>query len=287
MSVDLINVKTRDGLRLDGIWRNPDSGTSSQLGVDVVVLQHGVGGNFYGAGMFEEYSDAILDKGCAVLRVNNRGHDGMSRAVVGDDVKRIGAAYESMDECTFDWEAWIDFAQAAGYKSIGIWGHSLGAAKSIYYMATEGDHRVRCVVAGSPPRFSYAAYAAMDEGEEFKRLASQAQKCIDDGHPETLIDTPYPLPLILAAEVFIEKYGPEERFNILHHLPNVRVPLLVMIGTEEAQTMMGFRGLPSEVERLAGELDHLTFESIPGADHAYTHQRDYVWGVVSRWLEKV
>ena len=102
-----------------------------------------------------------------------------------------------------------------------------------------------------------------------------------------MIDTPYPLPLILAAEVFIEKYGPEERYNILKHLSNVQVPLLVMIGTEEAQTMMGFRGLPPEVERLAGELDYLTFESIPGADHAYTHQREYVWSVVSRWLERV
>ena len=287
MSVDLVNVKTRDGLRLDGIWRKPDLGVSSRLGVDLVILHHGVGGNFYGAGMFEEYSDALMEKGCAVLRVNNRGHDGMSRAVVGEGVKRIGAAYESMDECKYDWEAWVDFAQAAGYQSIGIWGHSLGAAKSIYYMATEGDRRVKCVVAGSPPRFSYSAYAAMEEGEEFTRLASQAQKCIDDRHPETLIDTPYPLPLILAAEVFIEKYGPEERFNILNYLPNVRVPLLVMIGTEEAQTMMGFRGLPLEVERLTGELDHLTFESIPGADHAYTHQREYVWGVVSRWLERV
>ena len=31
----------------------------------------------------------------------------------------------------------------------------------------------------------------------------------------------------------------------------------------------------------------LTFASIPGADHAYTHQRDYVWGVVRQWLEKI
>jgi hypothetical protein len=34
-------------------------------------------------------------------------------------------------------------------------------------------------------------------------------------------------------------------------------------------------------------VDSLTFASIPGADHAYTHQRDYVWGVVRQWLEKV
>ena len=60
-----------------------------------------------------------------------------------------------------------------------------------------------------------------------------------------------------------------------------------MIGTEEANTMMAFQGLPAEVERLAEMLDTLTFASIPGADHVYTHQREYVWEVVRRWLEKV
>jgi hypothetical protein len=33
-------------------------------------------------------------------------------------------------------------------------------------------------------------------------------------------------------------------------------------------------------------MDNLTFASIPGADHAYTHQRDYVWHLVQEWLEK-
>lgn len=49
--------------------------------------------------------------------------------------------------------------------------------------------------------------------------------------------------------------------------------------------MTAFKGLPDRVRELAGELERVTFESIPGADHAYTHQRDYVWEVVSRWLE--
>jgi dienelactone hydrolase len=131
-----------------------------------------------------------------------------------------------MAECTYDWQAWIDFARAAGYQRIGLWGHSLGATKSIYYMATQHDPRVTCVVAGSPPRFSYEAFVAL------------------------------------------------------------RVPLLIMVGTAEAQTMMAFQGLPPRLAKLAAELDHLTFASIPGADHAYTHQRDYVWNVVQQWLEK-
>ena len=145
MMVDLVNVTTRDGIRLDGTWRKPSVQRASRLGVDVVILHHGVGGNFYSPGMFEPYSDALLEQGCAVLRVNNRGHDPMSRAVVGEGVKQLGAAYEGMEDCTYDWEAWVDFAQAAGYQRIGLWGHSLGATKSIYYMATQHDPRAQCV----------------------------------------------------------------------------------------------------------------------------------------------
>jgi hypothetical protein len=47
------------------------------------------------------------------------------------------------------------------------------------------------------------------------------------------------------------------------------------------------QGLPPLLEKLAETMDNMTFATIPGADHAYTHQRDYVWGVVHRWLEKI
>jgi pimeloyl-ACP methyl ester carboxylesterase len=287
MIVDLVHVSTRDGIRLDGTWRKPHPERVSELGVEVVILHHGVGGNFYGPGMFDQYSDALLERGCAVLRVNNRGHDPISRAVVGAGAKRLGAAYEDMEDCRHDWEAWMDFAQEAGYHRIGLWGHSLGATKSIYYMATQGDPRVTCVVAGSPPRFSYAAYAALEGGKAFKQTAAQAQQYIDQGQPGVLIDTVYPIPLLVTAEVFMQKYGPAEQYDILKHIPQMPCPLLIMVGTAEAQTMMAFQGLPPLLEALAGAMDNVTFAAIPGADHAYTHQRDYVWGVVSRWLEKV
>src|SRR5262249_37671495 len=154
----------------------------------------------------------------------------MSRAMVGEGAKRLGAAYEHMADCTYDWQAWIDFTQAAGYQRIGLWGHSLGATKSIYYMATQHDSRIKRVVAGSPPRFSYSAYTALDHAEEFMRMAAQAQQHLERGQPDALIDTLYPVPLLVTAEVFIEKYGPQEQYDILNHIPNVRCPLLVMVG---------------------------------------------------------
>jgi predicted alpha/beta-fold hydrolase len=103
MMVDLVHVQTRNGIRLDGTWRKPALEQASQLGVDVVILHHGVGGDFYSPGMLEQYSDALLERWCAVLRVNNRGHDPMSRAAIGTEVKQLGAAYELMDACTYDW----------------------------------------------------------------------------------------------------------------------------------------------------------------------------------------
>ena len=100
------------------------------------------------------------------------------------------------------------------------------------------------------------------------------------------MDVLQPVPLVVTAEVFIDKYGPDERYDVLSYLPKVQVPLLVMIGTEEAQTMIAFEGMPLLVEQLATTQANLTFASIPGADHAYTHQRAEVWNVVRQWLER-
>lgn len=292
MLVDLVSVQTRDGVRLDGTLRRPDQEKASRLGVDVVILHHGVGGNFYNPGMFDAYSDSLLEVGCAVLRVNNRGHDLVSRVMVSQvghepEVKRLGAAYEDMDACRHDWVAWVDFAHAQGYRRIGLWGHSLGATKSIYYMATQPDSRVTCMVAGSPPRFAQSAFLTTAEGDTFKRSAELAQQHIKEGHPEAVMDVLYPVPLLLTAETFMQKYGPEETYDILTYIPKMSIPTLIMIGTEEAQTMMAFQGLPTQVAKLADELDRLTFASIPGADHAYTHQRTEVWNIVRQWLETV
>ncbi len=291
MNVDLVYVRTEDGLRLDGIWRKPSADAPSQLGADVIILHHGVGGNFYGLGLFEEYTDALVDAGCAVLRVNNRGHHPVNRGPV--DGSRYGAAYEIVEDCRYDWDAWLNFAQEAGYRRIALWGHSLGAVKSIYYMATEQDSRVKLVIASSPPRFSYSAYRGMDEWDAYKVQYDQAKKHVEAGHPEALMEVAHPSANLLTASVFLDKYGPEEKYDVVKLIPNVKVPLLVTIGSKEgvvrgaANSLMGFSGLAGEVEKLSGESDHLTFAPIPEGDHFYTGQSDHAWKLISGWMEKL
>ena len=68
MNVDLVHVDTGDGLRLDGFLRRPATSDSSRFGVDVAICFHGVTGNFYQAGVFDEATDRLVDGGCSVLR---------------------------------------------------------------------------------------------------------------------------------------------------------------------------------------------------------------------------
>ena len=286
MNVDLVHVQTRDGVRLDGFLRTPTAPRQSRFGIDVAICFHGVTGNFYQAGVFDEATDHLVEGGCAVLRVNNRGHDPISMpAYNSSGLSPLGAAYETVDDCRHDWDAWVEFAVDQGFQNIGLWGHSLGAVKSLYYIAKEQDPRVRCIVAASPPRFSYELYSrAAEEGPAFLQICQLAQQHVDAGQPDTLLQTAHPVPLLVAARVFLDKYGPDARYDIIEHIPNLQVPTLLFIGTDETPRL-AFADSPPEMRRLETKVDHFRFESIPGADHFYTNQRDYVWDLVSQWLE--
>ncbi len=292
MLVDLVHVETEDGIRLDGTLRRPTAETVSTWGVDAMILHHGVGENFYQPSLFDDYCDPLLENGCAVLRVNNRGHDLVSRAVVrqpGQRQKaiRVGAAFEDMDAVRCDFEAWVAFAHTAGYRRIGLWGHSLGAAKSIYYLATCQAVQVHCVIAASPPRFSLTDFLDADASGSFQSNLALAKRHMQEGNPEALLDIHFPVPLLISARTFLQKYGPAGQLDILSHIPQVTVPTLILIGTREADTMLAFRGLSPKIAQLADDFEHLTFSMVEGADHQYTQRRTELWQAVSSWLKKV
>jgi pimeloyl-ACP methyl ester carboxylesterase len=286
MNVELVRTAAADGVRLVGTLRQPAAGSAARLPVDVVIMHHGVGGNFYNEHFQDVMGDALLERGCAVLRVNNRGHDLAYNSPAG----RLGAAFEVVDDCRHDWTAWIDLAAARGYRRIGLWGHSLGAVKTIYFLATQGDARVVRAVASSPPRFSYSAYAARPDRAAFLADYERARQMLDQGAPDDLLAVDIPTSVVLAARTYVDKYGPDERYDIVRHLPGVSIPLLVTIGGEEgarpdSPDRFPFGGLAEQVAALADRQSNLTFELIPGADHFYTGTTDALWAAVERWLE--
>lgn len=286
MLVDLVSIQTPDEVTLDGSLRRPDPGIECSLPMDCVIMHHGVGSNFYKSHFHDPMAEIFLARGCAVMRVNNRGHD---LAYNHMPQGRLGAAFETIDDCRIDWKCWTDYAESQGFERIGLWGHSLGAVKTIYYMANEKDPRIQRVIASSPPRFSHSAYLARNDGHIFGDQVEHAQKLADAGEMDAIFAITVPTGALMTTRTFFDKYGPEERYDIMKHLPEISHPILVLFGGLEGNIpanpdRFGFGGLADGVTEFAGGTDNTSCRVIEGGDHFYTGRTDELWAAVDGWL---
>jgi pimeloyl-ACP methyl ester carboxylesterase len=287
VQIDLVQTTTRDGLRLDGALRRPSPGGSRAIPIDVFCLIHGTGGNFYGSSLFDVLADRLLQLGCGVLRVNTRGHDGISTAVTAQGGKRQGAAYEVVDDCRHDVAAWIDWCLLNVGPRVGLVGHSLGAVKAIYALARDPALATSCLIALSPPRLSYSFFCTAPEAAEFLETYRLAEDHAANGRGATLLDVQLPLPFAITAGGYVEKYGPEERYNLLPLLGGVSCPMLITFGSIEVEKNMAFSGLPKAVQGAVQRKENISIRNLPGGDHFYTGVRSELLAEIETWLRGV
>jgi dienelactone hydrolase len=280
--VDLVRITTRDGFQLDGMLQRPAA--SGSLALDAICLVHGTGGNFYSSSLFDHFSQKLLDRGCAVLRINTRGHDGISTAIGPRGGVRLGAAYETVDDCRHDLTACVVWLRTQVGPRVGLLVHSLGAVKCLYAVAHEPQLAPACIVAVSPPRLSYSWFCAGDPAAEFLATYQEAERLVAAGRPGALLEVKLPLPFVIAAAGYVEKYGPDERYNFLNFLGGVTCPTLVTLGSVEVERNMAFRGSPDEIARLIERYPHVALKVIAGADHFYTGAREEAWTAIAGWL---
>ncbi len=284
MLVNLVQTTTRDGVRLDGTLQRPADQAGLGLGVDGVCLVHGTGGNFYSSTLFDSLAERLLGLGCAVLRVNTRGHDGISTAMTARGGRRLGAAYEALDECRHDLAAWTDWLREQTGPRVVLVGHSSGAVKCLYALAQEPQIGAAGVIAISPPRLSYSWFCASPEGAGFLEGYAEAERQVTAGQPGALLEVKLPLPMVITAAGYLEKYGPDERYNYVQLVRGLPCPALVTFGAIEAEHSMAFRGAAEALAELGRPPDRLAVETIPGADHFYTDRRGELAERVGAWL---
>jgi len=156
--------------------------------------------------------------------------------------------------------------------------------KALYALAHEPQIGAACVVALSPPRLSYSWFCSSPDGPVFLATHAEADQLVTAGNPLALLDVKLPLPFVITAAGFVEKYGPDERYNYLRFAASVPCPVLITLGSVEVANNMAFRGAPEAVQALAGRYKHLQMETIAGADHFYAGVRDVAVDCVERWL---
>jgi pimeloyl-ACP methyl ester carboxylesterase len=292
MQVELVQTTTRDGVRLDGMLQRPPlpphpqplslGGERGEWKVDGLCFVHGTGGNFYGSTLFDAIAARCLERGCAVLRVNTRGHDGISNAVTARGARRIGAAYEAVDDCRHDIAAWLTFLRELVGPRVGLLGHSLGAGKCLYALAHEPEMAVEGIIAISPPRLSYEWFCMSADGPLFLETYQKAEAFVQAGQPATLMEVKLPLPMVITAAGYVEKYGPDERFNFLRFVSRVRCPLLFTFGALEVASNMAFQGSTDELAMIKHPA--LQYVTVAEADHFYSKGRDTLVSEVDFWL---
>jgi dienelactone hydrolase len=258
--------------------------TPSAWPVDGLCFVHGTGGNFYGSSLFDALGERCLQRGCAVLRVNTRGHDGISNAVTARGGRRLGAAYETVDDCRHDLTAWIELLKARVGPRVGLVGHSLGAVKSLYALANEPALDVARAIAISPPRLSYSWFCSNPEGSAFLTTYHEADALMQAGRPAALLDVQLPLPFVITAAGYVEKYGPDERYNYLRFLAGVRPRVLLTLGAIEAANNVAFRGAADAIADLGR--GNVNVATIANADHFYSAARPELIACIDDWLTK-
>ena len=285
MIVDLVRTTTTDGHRLDGALSAAVPVQERLCSLDACLFLHGVGGNFYAGNLFEFLGRKLCEQGTAVLRANTRGHDSISIVWGATGPLRQGAAYEVVDQCRLDIVAWLQFLKARNYQRIGLIGHSLGAIKAIYSQAFEPHSDILAVVACSPPRLSYSAFMNSESQPRFFESMATAQQHLEKGHPEELFQASFPFPVLITAAGYIDKYGPEERYNILKFVGRVPCPLMLTYGELELERGgIAFAGMPEAIVACRQPTQLMQLTTIPGADHAYTGVYESLTDAILKWL---
>jgi len=287
MLVDLVQLAASDGVRLHGALEQRPADAAPASSVDAWLCLHGTGSNFYAASTLAGITPKLLADGAAVLRANTRGHDIVCTgpSAVGRGFQ--GAAFERIDEAPLDLAAWIAWLTDRGYRRIGLLGHSLGAVKAIFTLAGQTLEGVAALVAVSPPRLSYGYFCQTPRSEVFKETFDQAQQLVNAGRGDDLMLVRFPLTYYVSAAGFVDRYGPEERYNVLGLLAGVRVPTLVTYGSTEVQGDYAFRGMPEAVEALATEANRLQVAVLAGADHIYTACHDSLAARIGSWTRRL
>ena len=98
------------------------------------------------------------------------------------------------------------------------------------------------------------------------------------------LDVQLPLPFVITAAGYVEKYGLDERYNYLHFIRHARCPVLITLGSLEIANNMAFRGSPEALAELAQKTPSLCTVTIPDADHFYTNARAALFMQMERWL---
>lgn len=291
MKTTFCRTKTDDNLRLDGLLFEPDQ--KSSIGV---LHIHGMAGNFYENIFLDSMAEEYTKAGYAFLTVNTSGHDSIADlAIIGEKEqhKRVGQIFEKFEDCVSDIDAWLKFFKSKGYDKLILQGHSLGAAKVVYYLYKKPESDFVALVTASPPDMLGLARVEAEE-KNFERDFAEAKKLVAEGRGRTFLSNIIWNWYYISAETYLNIVadGAEtDVFPILRggdfkELENIKIPILAFYGgTDDAAVFSPEKDLGIIKKHLKNKKSKTLL--IGTAPHSYFKHEKQTALVVVDWLKEI
>jgi pimeloyl-ACP methyl ester carboxylesterase len=166
--------------------------------------------------------------------------------------------------------AWLGWLRSQGVAKVALLGHSRGGNQTARFAATNPDAPVAAVILVAPQTWG-EAYAAEDYqsryGKELAPQVERARQLAAEGKGGSMLDHVdfiYCPDTSATAAAFVSYYAPDERMDTPRLIPEIKVPVLVVAGSEDDVV----KGLVEKVQPLAdGQRVKLTL--VDGADHFF------------------
>jgi len=267
IEVNLVRLQTDDGIILNGILRQPRMPKSSAC----VVMIHGYSGNFY-SGIMEFLPEALTDRGYATLAINMRDHD-------------LSPKKSRFEENRNDIAAAVSKVAQLGYRSIFLYGHSMGTNRVLYYMAATQDPRIRGVVLTGPPGNLFEWNASIFGPETANNVLREAQDLVDGGKGDQwMLMNLGPLGKALyTANHVVSLRGPKTVSDPYKNISRISKPILIVHGLDDR---LANPDMADRLKNSAPPETNVSVIKIPGANHRFNnHQQDLV-NAMCQWLIK-
>ena len=267
IETELVLLETSDGVKLDGVLRQP----KTARGNAGIIMVHGYSGNFY-SGVMAFLPEALAHRGFVTLAINMRDHD-------------RGPKKNRFEENRHDITAAVDEMVRRGYTSLFLHGQSMGTNRVLYYQAATRDRRVKGIVLTGPPGNLFQWNIRIFGQEAAAGVLRQAQDLVEKGKSDEwmLVDLGPLGKALYTANHLVSLRGPNTVSDPFKNIASVYDPVLIVHGLADRLAD------PEVTDRLrnsAGPDNRVTVVKIPGAGHGFRNCRKELVEIITQWMEK-
>lgn len=282
---ELVSVQSEDGIPNGGAIFAPSKDSAKRI---AVIWIHGWGVNFYQP-TYVKIGRALAERGYTCITGNTRMHDLGNVTWKGDKRIRGGGYWGVASEQVRDIAAWIDFAEARGFKQVVLVGHSAGWAAVTQYQAEKQDRRVVGVVVAS-------ASVHPGTGPTDPDQIAQATRMMAEGRPDDLVRDPKrSFPSFISAATMLDTVNSPPEFKDFFGtqtqtknpgVTRIRCPLLAFLGArDDVGTEATLKLLKSSIQRQSSGPSRVDTVMIQNTDHMYTGEEAQVAQTIAKWAD--